>query len=101
MTATSINKRRINVTFPESLLETMESIIAPRERNNFIVGATERALRQQRLLKAIEKSSGAWADEGYPELGTDEEIDAYVRRLRETWMPASLTEIAEGQADHG
>jgi len=36
-----------------------------------------------------------------PELGTDEEIDAYVRRLRETWMPASLAEIAEGQADHG
>lgn len=101
MAITIANKRRINVTFPEPLLEAMEAVIAPRERNAFIVEATERALRQERLLKAIEKSSGAWSDERYPELRTNEDIDRYVRRLRATWMPLTKDEAAEGQAGNG
>ncbi|MFZ2360666.1 MAG: hypothetical protein WA040_15105 [Anaerolineae bacterium] len=101
MAVAIVNKRRINVTFPEPLLEVMEAVIAPRERNAFIVEATERALRQERLLKAIEKSSGAWSDERYPEFRTDEDIDRYVRRLRETWMPLPIDEIAEVQAGNG
>ncbi len=101
MAVAPISKRRINVTFPEPLLELMEAVIAPRERNNFIVEATERALRQERLLKAIEKSSGSWTEASYPELRTDEDIDRYVRQLRETWMPLPIDEVAEGQAGNG
>jgi hypothetical protein len=95
MTATTVPKRRINVTFPEPLLEIMEAIIPPRERNGFIVEATERALRQERLLKAIETSSGAWSDTDHPDLTTDEDIDRYVRRLRDSWMPHPREEPAE------
>lgn len=101
MTAITVSKRRINVTFPEPLLEAMETVIPPRERNTFIVEATKRALRQERLLRAIERSSGAWADTDYPDLRTDEDIDAYVRRLRDTWIPLPITEIEDGQVDNG
>jgi hypothetical protein len=42
------------------------------------------------LLKAIERSSGAWSDEDHPELKTDEDIDRFVRQLRESWKPDQL-----------
>ena len=96
MAVSPIHKRRINVAFPEPLLEMMETVVAPRERNQFIVEATEKALRQERLLKAIQRSSGAWSDPDYPDLQTDEDIDRYVRRLRETWMPLPADGLTEG-----
>ena len=42
------------------------------------------------LLTAIERSSGAWSDENHPELKTDEDIDRYVRQLRESWISDQL-----------
>ena len=101
MSAISVPKRRINVTFPEPLLEIMETIVPARERNSFIVEATEKALRQERLLKAIRSSSGAWSDADYPELQTDEDIDRYVRRLRESWIPLPRKETEEGEEANG
>jgi len=101
MSAASIPKRRINVAFPEPLLEIMETIVPARERNSFIVEATEKALRQERLLKAIRASSGAWSDADYPELQTDEDIDRYVRQLRESWMPLPREEAVEGKETNG
>lgn len=101
MTVASANKRRINVTFPEPLLEMLDSVIPPRERNSFIVEATERALRRERLLKAIERSSGAWSDTDYPELATDEDIDRFVHRLRATWMPPPSDETVEVRGRNG
>jgi hypothetical protein len=99
MVATPGNKKRINVTFPEPLLEMMDRVVAPRKRNSFIVEATERALRHERLLKAIEQSSGAWSDADHPDLQTDDDIDGYVRRLRETWMP--IEDTLEDRANDG
>lgn len=79
----------------------MESLVPPRERNSFIVEATERALRRERPLKALEKSSGAWSDADDPELATEEDIDRFVRRLRSTWMLPSLDGVSEGPVEHG
>lgn len=98
MTITAISKKRISVTFPEPVLDLLATVVPKRERDAFIVEATEKALRQERLLKALDASGGAWSDEDHPDLMTDEDIDRYVRRLRETWMPRSWDEIiAEGE----
>ena len=93
MSAEIMPKKRINVTFPETVLELLDSVVPPRERNAFIVEATEEALRRERLLKALAESSGAWSDADHPDLMTVEDVDRYVRRLRETWMPHHWEEI--------
>lgn len=93
-------KERINVTFPKSILESLAALVPPRERNAFIVEATGEALRRVRLLKALRESSGAWSDEDHPDLMTAQDIDRYVRQLRETWMPRTWEEMAEeGKSD--
>ena len=84
MSVTTSTKKRINVTFPESVLDLLESVVPARKRNAFIVEATEEALRRERQLTAIRESSGAWSDEDHPDLMTVEDVDRYVRRLRET-----------------
>ena len=65
------------------MLELLEKVVPPRERNHFIVEATEEALRRERLTEALQASAGAWSDEDHPDLMTVEDIDRYVRRLRE------------------
>jgi hypothetical protein len=94
------DKQRINVTFPVALLKQLDEFLPPRERNRFIVEATERELHRRRLRKALEESAGAWSDEDHPDLMTVEDVNRYVRRLRETWMPRSWDEIAQ-EAERG
>ena len=88
---------RINVTFPDSLLEELKRYVPSRKRSKFIVEATERELKQLRLRKVLEdlRHKPAWSDEDHPDLMTAEDVDRYVRRLRETWMPRSWDEIIE------
>jgi hypothetical protein len=95
-------RKRINVSFPEPVLELLEAVVPPRERNAFIVGATEEALRRARLRKVIEslREKPAWSDEDHPDLMTVEDVDRYVRRLRETWMPRSWDEIIQEVDGH-
>ena len=50
MSVTTSTKKRINVTFPESVLDLLESVVPARKRNAFIVEATEEALRRERQL---------------------------------------------------
>lgn len=99
MMATEATKR-INVTFPVSLLEELRRYVPRRERNRFIVEATEKELKRRRLLKALRDSAGAWSDEDHPDLMTIEDVNRCVRRLRETWMPRSWDEIVE-EAERG
>jgi hypothetical protein len=58
-------------------------------------------LRRERQLTAIRESSDAWSDEDHPDLMTVEDVDRYVRRLRETWMPRSWDEIVAEAESHG
>ncbi|MEE8390625.1 MAG: hypothetical protein V3S14_07500 [Anaerolineae bacterium] len=83
---TATTKRRINVTFPVEVLELVDSVVQPRERNRFIVQATEEAARRERLrhvLAQLRDEGPAWRDEDHPELATPEDIDRWIRQLRE------------------
>ena len=98
-TATKTQATRINVALPAALLEEFKATVPPRQRNQFIVELVERELRRLRLLKAWEEAGGAWSDEDHPDLKTEEDIDRYVRRLRESWMPRSWDEIVEESSE--
>ena len=88
---------RVSVTFPADLLEELDRFVPQRGRNQFIVEATERSLRQRRLSKVLTqlRQEPAWSDENHPDLTTIEDVDRYVRRLREAWMPRSWDEMLE------
>jgi Txe/YoeB family toxin of Txe-Axe toxin-antitoxin module len=97
VTQATKESRRINVTFPADLLEALDQIVPPRKRNRFIVEATREALRQARLKRALEelRKEPAWTSENHPELLTAEDVDRYVRRLRESWMPRTWEQVGE------
>jgi hypothetical protein len=101
-TAIKVQAARINVALPAALLEEFKAAVPPRKRNQFIVELVERELRRLRLLKAWDEAGGAWSDEDYPHLKTREDIDQWVRSLRERSMPRSWDEIIlEGNEDGG
>jgi hypothetical protein len=87
MAVTAQRRKRISVTFPQPVLDLLDKVVPARERSAFIVEATEGALRRERLLTALRETSGAWSDEDHPDLMTADDVDCYVRGLRETWMP--------------
>jgi len=82
-------KRRINVTFPDTVLDALAGAVPDRERNGFIVRATEAALRRERLRRIVEdlRARPAWADEDHPDLATVDDVGRYVRGIREASMP--------------
>ncbi|MBC7228488.1 MAG: hypothetical protein H5T61_14855 [Thermoflexales bacterium] len=82
--------RRIQITIPTSLLEEIQQYVPLRERNRFLVQAAEKELRRLKLRR-----QPAWSDEDHPDLQTPEDVDRYVRSLREAWE-ARLAEIVEG-----
>ncbi len=95
-------RRRINVTFPEALLDLMEQLVPSRERNAFIVAATEKALQEARLLAILAslQREPAWSDQDHPGLATEEDVERYVRTLREAWTPRDWNALsAEDEAN--
>ena len=88
MTATARETQRVNVTFPVEVLESLEKLLAPRQRNRFIVDATARALQDARLDRSLNAllEEPAWTDENHPDLMSVEDVDRYVRKLRESWL---------------
>ncbi|MCB0153438.1 MAG: hypothetical protein KDF65_01485 [Anaerolineae bacterium] len=92
---TSRPSKRINVTFPATLLDELREYVPKRERNQFIVETVEKELRRVRLQNALRTSAAAWSDEDHPDLMTVADVNNYVRRLRETAMPGSWDEIIE------
>jgi hypothetical protein len=90
---TIVHGKRMNVALPAGLASLLEELVPKGERNRFVVAALGKALQRARLERALERSAGAWTDENHPNLKTVEDIDRYIRRLRETWMPRSWDEI--------
>jgi len=67
-------------------LQELRGLVPRGERNQFIVELIEREVKRLKLMKALEISFGAWSDEDHPDLMTVEDVDRYVRRLREGWV---------------
>lgn len=103
-TSPAATKRRINVIFPADVLELVDEIVPPRERNRFIVRAAEEAARCEQLRRALavlRDEGPAWRDEDHPELASPEDVDRWVRQLRERG-PSSYdweTQLAEDARD--
>jgi hypothetical protein len=95
--------RRINVTFPVDVLAALEDVVPARQRNRFIVEATEQALQRAQLAQVLEelRASAAWHDEDHPELVTVEDVDQFVRTLRAGWLDRTHDAAATDPARNG
>lgn len=90
--------KRINVTFPVELLDEMRRLLPSRERNSFIVAATEEAMRREKLgrvLTELREKGPIWSDEDHPDLNTVEDVNRFVRSLREASMPKTWDDFVE------
>ncbi len=83
---------RINVALPELLLEEFKRLVPSRQRNKFIVDLVEREVRRLRWEQILAATAGAWSDQDHADLQSDEDIERYVRRLRETALPRRWAE---------
>jgi hypothetical protein len=89
--------RRINTTFPVTLLDDLERYVPPRKRNQVIVAATEAYVRKLKLLAVLKETAGAWDDASHPEMATPEDIDRWLRNIRSSWRSELLmAETANG-----
>ena len=60
--------QRINVTFPEHLLDELDKLVPLRKRSQIIVMATAEYVRKLELLSAIKETAGVWGEDSHPEL---------------------------------
>ncbi|MBU0511736.1 MAG: hypothetical protein KKD28_01810 [Chloroflexi bacterium] len=77
-----VEKERLNLYLPKSLVEELRARVPARERTQFIADVLERELRRIRLKAAIEASAGAWKDEDHPEMATGADIDRWIEEQR-------------------
>lgn len=74
---------RVNIMIPVELIEEIKRIVGPRERSKFIVKATQEKLERLKLEKALKEAASSWSAELHPELETQEDINKWVRELRQ------------------
>ena len=82
---------RISIYFPKSVLDDLRRLVPARKRSALIVGLAEREVARLKTLAALDRTAGAWKDEDYPELATDEDIDNYIHDLRSSWRTRTET----------
>ncbi len=73
---------RINVLFPDELIEQMREFVPERKRSEFIVKATGDHMRRERQRRALELTAGAWKDEANPNAHTQEVVEKELQELR-------------------
>jgi rRNA-processing protein FCF1 len=82
---------RISIYFPKSVLDDLRRLVPERRRSALIVAATEKEVDRLKTLATLDRTAGAWKDEDYPELATDEDIENYVHDLRASWHTREVT----------
>ena len=77
-----VRRRRVQVTLPDNLIEEIDSLVGPGDRNQFIASAVELELRRRRMPVALEEMDGALADVDIPGWETRESAAGWVRAMR-------------------
>jgi len=78
-----MRKVRINVLIPVELAEEISKSVGSRKRSSFLVEAAQEKLERMRLAEAMSEAAGSWSEELHPDLKTQDDINRWVRSLRQ------------------
>jgi Arc/MetJ-type ribon-helix-helix transcriptional regulator len=92
--------RKVTVSLPVALLEWLDSKVEGRKRSAFIAEAIAEKLNLVEQAEAIEASAGAWKDEDYPHMATEEDIDRWLAELRGGSLPPAAKKVAESGTEY-
>ena len=73
--------KRTHIVIPTDLVAEIDRLVGKRGRSSFLTQAARLEVKRLRLLKALERASGAWKDEDHPELKRG--AAPWVRKLRQ------------------
>jgi len=90
-----MRKVRINVLMPAGLIEEINESVGARKRSSFLVEAAKEKLERIKLAKAMNEAVGSWTEELHPELKTQDDINNWVRSLRQ-WDIERMKGIKDG-----
>jgi metal-responsive CopG/Arc/MetJ family transcriptional regulator len=82
----TLETQKITVTLPRRLLKELDAVVPPRERSQFIAQAVQEQLAILEQAQVVDEAAGAWQDEAYPELDSDEKIEEWLAQLRQGWL---------------
>ncbi len=68
---------RIQVVLPRKLAGEVRRQVPARTRSAWIAKAIQDRLMAERRLEAIDRAFGTWSDEDFPNLGSEEDIEAW------------------------
>ncbi|MBM3213856.1 hypothetical protein FJZ36_02950 [Candidatus Poribacteria bacterium] len=74
---------RTTVVLPVETLERLKRLVSPRKRSAFIADAVQERLAVLDFHEALDECAGAWTDENHPDLNTAEDMERYLRELRD------------------
>lgn len=96
-----MKKIRTNIMIPVDLAEEIRKVVGPRARSSFLVEAAWEKLERMKLANALKESAGAWSSELHPDLQTQEDINKWLRSLRqedsERLKGSTIEDISAGQ----
>jgi metal-responsive CopG/Arc/MetJ family transcriptional regulator len=78
-------KTKAHLVFPLNILEQVDQIAGKRKRSLFIVKATQEKLERERFLRTLDETKGAWTDKLHSELGTERDMEKYLREKRSSY----------------
>lgn len=84
--------QKITVTLPRELIERLDDRVPSRQRSRFIANAIESQLAIEEQMAAVEETAGIWTEEKHPDLKTEEDIDAWLQNLRQSWPETGAVE---------
>ena len=73
---------RTNLMLPADLVSEVDRLAGPRGRSRYVADAIRSRLRRDRLREVVERTSGAWSADEYPEFATPEAVATWVRARR-------------------
>ncbi len=80
----SVEKERLNLYLPKSLVDDLRRYIPERQRTQFVTDVLNQELYRIRVRNALRSSAGAWSDEAHPEMATGKDIDRWIEEGRKT-----------------
>jgi len=74
---------KTNVVLPKDLIKHIDEVAGRRRRSEFLTQAAKEKLARMRFERAADKAFGSWKDENHLDIVSDEDMEGYLRRIRE------------------